>query len=367
MYNRLMDKLSTDQRLQLIKQVGEEIVTEEELSKLLESDEELVAYDGFEPSGQIHIAQGILRAINVNKMTQAGFKFKMYVADWFAYLNNKMGGDMEKIQRTGEYFIEVWKAAGMSLENVEFVWASDLVKTPGYWELVMRIARTTTLNRILRTTQIMGRSDKDELSASQIIYPCMQAADIFTLGTKVTQLGTDQRKVNMLARQIGEELGFWKPVVVSHHMLMGLGQPVTTEGMEAADRAVALKMSKSIPDSSIFMTDTTEDVQRKIAKAWCPEGVITENPVLEYCKYIIFEKFPEMVIERPEKFGGNVTYASYADMEKDFADKKLFPLDLKNAVAEYIDRLLEPVRKHFAEDENARQLLADVQSYQVTR
>jgi len=89
--------MKIEDRLKLIKEVGEEIIQEEELKKLLESGEELIAYDGFEPSGQIHIAQGIVRAINVNKMIKAGVKFRMWVADWHALTNNKMGGDLENI------------------------------------------------------------------------------------------------------------------------------------------------------------------------------------------------------------------------------------------------------------------------------
>jgi tyrosyl-tRNA synthetase len=109
----------------------------------------------------------------------------------------------------------------------------------------------------------------------------MQAADIFHLDVDITQLGMDQRKVNMLAREVAPKLGYKKPVVVSHHMLMGLGQPPQTDLM-GADRAIELKMSKSKPDTAIFMTDSEEDIKRKIKKAYCPEGIITENPILEY-------------------------------------------------------------------------------------
>lgn len=199
-------KLSIAEKIDLVKQVGEEIVTDDELTNLFKLNRQLIAYDGFEPSGKIHIAQGLLRAINVNKIIKAGFKFKMLVADWHAWANHKMGGDMTKIQTVGKYFIEVWKASGMDLEYIEFVWASDLVKTPGYWETVMRIAIANNLPRIIRTVQIMGRLETDSLTASQIIYPLMQAADIFTLKADITQLGMDQRKVNMLAREVAEQL-----------------------------------------------------------------------------------------------------------------------------------------------------------------
>ena len=39
----------------------------------------------------MHIAQGVMKCINVNRLTKAGCHFKFWVADWFAQLNNKMG------------------------------------------------------------------------------------------------------------------------------------------------------------------------------------------------------------------------------------------------------------------------------------
>ena len=125
--------MNVDEKLNLIKQVGEEIIGEDQLKDIL-SDETYspIAYDGFEPSGKIHIAQGLLRVINVNKLTKCGIKFKFWVADWFALMNNKMGGDLEKIKIVGKYFIEVWKASGMDMENVEFLWASDVMNDTEY-------------------------------------------------------------------------------------------------------------------------------------------------------------------------------------------------------------------------------------------
>jgi tyrosyl-tRNA synthetase len=357
---------------------GGEIVGADELPAILTSGEKLFTYDGFEPSGQMHIAQGIIRAINTNKMIDAGFTFKMWVADWFGYLNNKMGGDLNKIKKVGEYFIEIWRASGMDLDGVEFLWTSDYVSKDWYWENVMKIAKAITLKRALRTTEIMGRSEADDLSAAQILYPCMQIADIFgVMKCQVTQLGLDQRKVNMVAREIGPELGFWKPVVVSQAMLQGLGKPLPKDA-DPTERAISMKMSKSKPDTAIFMTDSVEDVQRKIQKAYCPEGDIEDNPILDYCKQIIFQSSflkrdkqllenGKFIVERDEKFGGNIEYSTYEELEKDFAEKKLFPLDLKNAVTKYLNELLQPVRNHFETDPKAKALLEEVRSYQVTR
>src|SRR3989338_7876159 len=134
--------MDIDKRIEVIKQVGEEIITEEELKKLLSEKKNPIAYDGFEPSGtNIHIAQGLLRAININKMTRAGCKFKILIADWHAWANNKFDGNLEHIQKVGKYLIEVWKACDMDMDNVEFVRVSDMVKDDNYWKTVMQIAR----------------------------------------------------------------------------------------------------------------------------------------------------------------------------------------------------------------------------------
>lgn len=388
--------MDLEQRLSLVREVGEEIITEQDLRQLLEAKKKPIAYDGFEPSGKIHIAQGILRAVNVNKMTKAGCHFKLWVADWHAWANNKLGGDLSRIRKAGEYMIEVWKATGMDLDNVEFIWASEFMGKKEYWARVMQIATHSTLQRVIRCSQIMGRSESDTLHASQVFYPCMQAADIFELDVDIVQLGMDQRKVNVFARDIADKFKWKKPVAVHHHMLMGLTQPASGDAKKEAgqknpddamgsgqdkglnteskiDRTIALKMSKSKPDSAIFMTDSKEEIQRKISKAYCPEKSSEGNPVLEYCRYIVFEKLNEnknkasggqvFEVERPQKFGGNVSFASYAELEASFVAGKLHPMDLKNSTAKYIDEFVEPVRRHFEKNSKASKLLEEINSF----
>ena len=337
--------------------VGEECIQEEELRLLISKKPQPVCYDGFEPSGRIHIAQGIMKAINVNKLTQSGCKFIFLVADWFALMNNKMGGDLKKIQTVGKYMIEVWKSAGMNLDNVEFVWSSQIIneKPNEYWMLVLDIARKNNLARILRCSQIMGRSEKDDLSAAQIFYPCMQCADIFFLKADICQLGMDQRKVNVLAREYcdkSEPKRKFKPVILSHHMLLGL----TGE-----------KMSKSDPRSAIFMEDSETEVNSKIKSAFCPQKVIEGNPVIEYVKYIIFPRDGKFAVDRSEKNGGNKLYEEYETFEEDYKTGALHPGDVKPALAKALNAILQPVRDHFKSDAEARKLLDQVKKYRVTK
>src|SRR3989344_9291680 len=141
-------------------------------------------------------------------------------------MNNKLEGDLEKIRITGEYFIELWKACGMKTEKIYFIWSKDLVRQEGHWKTTINIARHSTIDRIKRTSQIMGRKSTDNLSVAQLIYPCMQVADIFHLKCDICQLGIDQRKVNVLAREVGLKIGFWKPVIISHHLILGLQKQI---------------------------------------------------------------------------------------------------------------------------------------------
>eukprot|EP00878_Enallax_costatus_P003651 GHUV01003865.1.p1 GENE.GHUV01003865.1~~GHUV01003865.1.p1 ORF type:complete len:410 (+),score=121.69 GHUV01003865.1:293-1522(+) len=353
----LVNGLTLEERVQLCKSIGEECITENELRELLRRKPNPVAYDGFEPSGRMHIAQGVLKAINVNKLTKCGVTFKFWVADWFAQLNNKMGGDLKKIQTVGRYMVEVWKAVGMDLTNVQFINSSEEINSRAdeYWTLVMDIARKNNLKRIIRCSQIMGRDESDDLTAAQIMYPLMQCADIFFLKADICQLGMDQRKVNMLAREYCDDIKRkLKPIILSHRMMPGL-----LEGQE--------KMSKSDPNSAIFMEDSEGDVNVKIKKAFCPPQVVEGNPCIEYIIHIVFPWFNKFEVHRKNDNGGDLTYTDVEQLKADYTNGALHPGDLKPALSKALNQILEPVRQHFVQNKEAAALLKQVRSYKVTR
>ncbi|CRG98087.1 tyrosine--tRNA ligase, putative [Plasmodium gallinaceum] len=346
-----------DKRFNEIISISCECIQPEELKTKLLLKRRLICYDGFEPSGRMHIAQGLLKCLIVNKLTSNGCKFIFWIADWFAQLNNKMSGDLKKIRKMGNYFIEVWKSCGMNMENVEFLWASDEInkKPNDYWSLVIDISRSFNINRIKRCLKIMGRSEGEDNYCSQILYPCMQCADIFFLNVDICQLGIDQRKVNMLAREYCDIKKMKKkPIILSHEMLPGL-----LEGQE--------KMSKSDENSAIFMDDLEADVNRKIKKAYCPPNIIENNPIFSYAKSIIYPYYNKFHLVRKEKNGGDKIYYDIKELENDYISGLVHPLDLKDNVAIYINKLLQPVRDHFQNNAEAKKLLSEIKKYKVTK
>jgi len=226
----------------------------------------------------------------------------------------------------------------------------------GYWLRVFDIAKNSNISRVKRCGQIMGRGEGDENPSAQIMYPCMQAADIFYIGADICQLGLDQRKVNMLARDYCASANIrFKPIILSHAMVPGL-----TEGQE--------KMSKSNPDSAIFMEDTDADIRRKIKRAFCPIGDASDvNPCIQYADKFVFGMYDEFLVKRKEENGGDKTYKTIEELKEDFTSEKLHPGDLKSSLTEALIKMITPVREHFQNDPNAKKLLAEIKKFEVTK
>ena len=342
-------------RFKIIRSIGEEVIQDNELFVLLKQKKQLVVYDGFEPSGRMHIAHGLLRAINVNKYLEAGCKFKFWIADWFALINKKLGGDLKKIRKAGKLMIETWKVCGMDVNNpnIEFIWSSDAINAEPnrYWLKVFDIASKFKIDSFKNCTEIMGKNIGNNLFTSELMYPVMQTADVFFLGVDICSLGMDQKSVNMLCREYCDKIHRkYKPIIISHHMLLGL------DGKK--------KMSKSDPNNAIFMNDSPQIVKEKIKRAFCEAGNIDVNPILEYVKYIILEKDHKLVIEEEN---GEKIYTKYDDIEDDFENKLIEPEHLKNTVIECLNRYLKPVRHHFATNNEANILHKTVKSYKMKK
>jgi tyrosyl-tRNA synthetase len=320
----------------------EEVVTQEELLNLFNTNSNPKHYIGLEISGFMHLGSLILTGFKINDFIKAGVKCTVFLADWHTYLNNKLGGDWEKIRLVSKYYADAFK---MFCPGVEILEGSHLYESRrGYWLDLVKFSKNMSLERTMRSLTIMGRStDKDKIDLGQLFYPPMQAVDIHTMDLDIVHAGMDQRKIHMLVREIFPKMKWKVPVAVHHHILAGLGEPEAVSDSDVD--TVSSKMSKSKSSSGIFVHDSDEEINSKFKKAWCPEGIIDKNPVLEISKYIVFHEFNEVIVERPAKFGGNVTYTNYQDLEVDFMQKKLHPSDLKGTVSKYVTDIIRPIRE----------------------
>jgi tyrosyl-tRNA synthetase len=362
--------LDIETKIELItKPPTEEIITPQNLRQLLETEEHPIAYDGWEPSGLVHLGTGVICAYKIKDFIEAGIRYKAYLSTWHAWLNNKLGGDLDLIRKSADLFKYSWLALGVPEKKVEFIYSDKLYDDLDYWATVIRVSKNLTIARGRRTLEIAGRKETEARMVSDFLYTPMQVADIFHMKVGICQLGIDQRKANVVARELGERLGFWKPVCVHHHLLQGLEKPKAwpiPEGQEKEALSSA-KMSKSKPETCIFLYDTPEEIRQKMSRAFCPEKTVQFNPVLDITKHIIFREKQILKIERPAKFGGTVEYQSFKELEAAYVQGKLHPQDLKNAVAQELATILEPVRRYFENDKEAKECLEVVKNVKITR
>ncbi|MDH3695764.1 MAG: tyrosine--tRNA ligase [Nitrosopumilus sp.] len=317
----------------------EEVVTHDELIELFKTNSSPKHYIGLEISGFLHLGSLISTGFKINDFAKAGVKCTVFLADWHTLINDKLGGDWETISRVSKYYQDAFK---LVCPDVEIVLGSKLYEeNTDYWSELVKFTKHMSLARTMRTLTIMGRSENEEkIELAKLLYPPMQAVDIHSLDVDIAHAGMDQRKIHMLVREVFPKMKWKVPVAVHHKLLPGLTKPVDTNNSQ-----ILGKMSKSDPNSGIFIHNTDDEIKKKLSKAWCEEANTQNNPLLEIARTIIFHEFNEMNIERPEKFGGNISYTDYNQLEIDFGEKKLHPGDLKQTVANYLVQIIFPIRE----------------------
>lgn len=376
--------MTNDEKFNLITKNLEEILTEDELNQLIESGTPLKHYIGFEISGKVHLGTGLVCMQKIKDLADAGVEVSVFLADWHGWINNKLDGTLETANRMARsYFEEGLKAGylcvGGNPDDIKFILGSELYEqNPNqYWATVIKVGKATTISRMMRSTDIMGRQSGESSNAATLMYPAMQAADLFVMERNIIHAGTDQRNVHVIARDVAKDLGLPKPIAIHHHLIMGLKPLGDNDDPELAKKAAnvnqlsyeekaalitSLKMSKSKPNSAIFITDSPEEIRRKVSNAFCPEGEVDFNPILDWTKYLVFyDDGSTLTVNRKQEHGGDITYSSYQELEKDYIDKKLHPMDLKNAVAEWLIKELEPARSYF-EDPKRKKALEEIET-----
>ena len=321
--------MDINEKLELVKRNTVEIINKDILKGILEKGEEPVIYCGYETSGPIHLGH-LVSLTKLLDLQKAGFKVKVLFADWHTYLNQK--GDWNFIKEE----VEKWKKGivASGLDSVEFVLGSEMERNLDYIDDVFRLATKNTLNRGLRSMQTVAR-DINNAKISQVIYPLMQIVDFKYLKVDGALGGIEQRKIHMLALEILKDIDYKTPFIIHHELIPSLKGPN------------AGKMSSSDKFSMISIMDEEKEIQKKLNKAHCPEGVVEDNPVLAIVKLVIFPRYDKFLIERSEKFGGNLEFESYADLEKAFSSKDLHPMDLKNTCSKYLNEICGEIRERF--------------------
>lgn len=349
-----MTDLTPEQKYELITRDLQEVLNPQIIKDILQEEgRTLKVYWGTAPTGKPHCGY-FVPMVKLAHLLKAGVEVTVLIADLHAFLDN-MKAPLEVVQYRAKYYEwvikSILKSINVPIAKLKFVLGSSYELKPEYTMDLFKLSNIVSQNDAKRAGADVVKQVANPL-LSGLIYPLMQVLDEEYLGVDVQLGGVDQRKIFVLAEENIQALGYKKRAHLMNRMVPGLMQ--------------GGKMSASDPNSKIDLLEEPKIVKKKISQAFCAPGNIEDNGLLAFVKNVvgpIYElkhgdnKF-EFFIDRPEKYGGPITYTTYQDLEDAFKNEELSPVDLKSGVADAINGLLAPIieeyknTKEFQEAEN---------------
>ena len=335
--------LSIEEKVQKIIEDTEECVGEsfaEEIKKLI-TDGELKVYIGTATTGCPHLAY-LVPLLKIKDFLHIGASVKILIADLHGMLDaNK--SPLHLLEARSAFYrkliAKVLTKLGISTERLEFVLGSSFQTTPEYSFDLLKLAAVTSVHQATRAGAEVVKQQKNPALGS-LLYPLMQTLDEEHLGVHLQLGGLDQRKIFMFARDGLPKLGYKKRL----HLMTPILPALQTTSNDK-------KMSASNPNSKIDFFDQKRAISAKLKKATAVPGDVEQSPFLMLFKHVVFRMEPTVVVKREEKFGGNVVFQSYEELEAAYTSSKVHPLDLKNFLAEWIDTFVDELRSSILEGE----------------
>ncbi len=331
--------MEIEEKLKLIKRNIAEIVNEAELRKLLKevsdknrSKKKPVVYWGTAVTRKPSLAY-FFPLLKLSDFVKAGFHVKVLFADLHGALDGTPWHILEhRYNYYKESITQIFKALGTNLKDIEFVKGSEIELAPEYGFDILKMASMNTIHDCKKAaSEVVKFGDNPKLGG--LIYPIMQALDEQYLNADCQFGGMDQRKIFMFARENLPKIGYDRRIEIMNPMIRGL---------------IGKKMSSSDAKSKIDLTDNEKAVKEKVNSAECVAGD-AENGIMDFLKYVVMvlkeDKKEKFLIERDKKYGGDVSFSSYEDIAKAFTKKEIHPMDLKNAFAKEIIKLLDKIDK----------------------
>jgi len=311
----------------------QEVISPEELKSLLKKKKSPSVYWGTMPTGSISIAY-FFPMLKIADLLKAGCKVKILIADLHAALDSVPWPMLEKRYNYYKEAIQlILKAIDVDTKKLEFVRGSDFQLDKNYFHDVLKLSTISSIHDSTKAaSEAVKTAQGDNIKLSGLIYPLMQALDEQYLDVDIQFAGIDQRKIQVYAREYLPKIGHKARIELMNPMIRGL---------------IGEKMSSSVESTKIDLLNDEKEVLSRLQKAEFIEGN-GNNGVMALLKYFIFilksDKNESLTIERPEKFGGNLIYKTYEQLESDVIRKKIHPLDIKNAVAKEISKILKKVQ-----------------------
>jgi tyrosyl-tRNA synthetase len=244
-----------DDALKHIKRGSDEILTEDDLQKKLESGKQLVVKAGFDPTApDLHFGHTVL----LNKLRHFqdfGHKVIFLIGDFTGRIGDPSGTNKTRptldskdlLENAKTYEKQVFKILKKDLTEVKFnsEWCDDLGA-----DGLINLASKYNVARMLERDDFNKRfSSNKSIAIHEFLYPLVQGYDSVALKVDVECGGTDQKFNLLVGRELQRDYGQEPQVVITVPILEGL------DGVK--------KMSKSL-DNYIAIDEAPDEMFGKI-------------------------------------------------------------------------------------------------------
>ena len=328
--------MNIEDKIKLIKRNTQEIVDEKEIRELFSKKKKPTAYVGYATSGMMHIGH-LIPLVKIGDLISAGIDFTFMAADIHAYLDNTKS-PWDLLDARAKIYLEVMKEVlnilGINETKIRLVKGSNFEFSKDYWLDILKMSNLVTMNRTKRaTSEVVRFGDAPRMGG--FFYPFMQIEDVIALNADIAFSGVDQRGIYMLGRELLPQINHKKPVCIFTPLLANI------EGDKMGG-----KMSSS-SGKKISLIDSEEEIKKKIGNAFCPAGEVKNNPILDIFELVIFPVLDyqkkDLIIKRPEKFGGNLKLKNIEELNKAFTSG-LHPIDLKSSCSNELENIISKIR-----------------------
>jgi tyrosyl-tRNA synthetase len=257
--------MSTDLNF-LLKRGVSEIISEEELTKLLNSGKKLRLKEGFDPSStDIHM--GLMVGLRkLRQFQELGHQVVLIVGDWTAQIGDPSGASVtrpmltaEKVKENAETYMKQFFRV-VDREKTEVRWQSE-------WFGNFSLADVIKLTSKFTVAQFLAREDFNNrfkagkpIAITEFMYPLLQAYDSVAVKSDVEFGGQDQKFNFLVGRELQTMMGQRPQQCFMTALLVG------TDGVH--------KMSKSL-GNYIGVDEAPDEIYGKVM-------ALADNMIIQY-------------------------------------------------------------------------------------
>lgn len=282
---------------------------------------------GDRPTGKLHLGHYVGTLANRVKL-QHDYEMFLIIADLHMLTTRLEKEKLAELKTNIRELVLGYLSVGIDPDKVVIYQQSQIPEVTELFTIFSMLISVPRLQRVPTLKEVMTDLHIETSSLGLLSYPVLQAADIMMVRAHLVPVGKDQASHLEVTREIGEKFNslYGNTLPIPETLI---GEVPTLPGIDGK-----AKMSKSL-DNAIYLSDSEEEVRNKVKKMYTDPkrihaddpGTVEGNPVFIY--HDAFNSDKEEV----------------ANLKKKYAEGKVSDVEVKEKLADALNKFLDPIRE----------------------